>query len=117
VFVLAVEVAGEQANEKTRLGRRPWLMGATFGLLHGLGFAGALREVGLPANEIPLSLASFNIGIEAGQLAFALLVLATARACRPLMSLLPAIARRVPVYVMGSLATMWMIQRSVALFH
>ena len=43
---------------------------AGFGLLHGLGFAGALAEVGLPTAEIPLALFTFNVGIELGQLAF-----------------------------------------------
>ena len=43
-----------------------------FGLLHGMGFAGALREVGLPQGEIPMALFSFNVGIELGQLVFVL---------------------------------------------
>ena len=47
-------------------------MAGGFGLLHGLGFAGALREAGLPQGEIPLALLSFNVGIELGQLAFVL---------------------------------------------
>jgi hypothetical protein len=50
--------------------RRPWLVAGPFGLVHGLGFAGALAEIGLPAREVPLALAAFNIGVELGQLAF-----------------------------------------------
>ncbi len=50
--------------------RKPWFVAFVFGLLHGLGFAGALREVGLPEHAIPLALAFFNIGVEAGQLLF-----------------------------------------------
>jgi hydrogenase/urease accessory protein HupE len=50
--------------------RRPWLVALTFGLLHGLGFAGALARIGLPAREVPLALATFNVGVELGQLAF-----------------------------------------------
>jgi hypothetical protein len=48
----------------------PWLIAFGFGLLHGLGFAGALAEIGLPHGEIPLALFSFNVGVEVGQLAF-----------------------------------------------
>lgn len=48
----------------------PWLIAFTFGLLHGFGFAGALSEVGLPENAIPLALLFFNIGVELGQLLF-----------------------------------------------
>ena len=46
--------------------RRPWLVAFVFGLLHGLGFAGALREVGLPEQAIPLALLCFNLGVELG---------------------------------------------------
>jgi hypothetical protein len=42
----------------------------TFGLLHGFGFAGALSEVGLPQNAIPVALLFFNVGVEVGQLLF-----------------------------------------------
>ena len=52
----------------------------SIGLLHGLGFAGALAEVGLPADAIPQALLLFNIGIEIGQLTFVALVLALGHA-------------------------------------
>ncbi|MCV0381821.1 HupE/UreJ family protein [Nitratireductor sp.] len=41
-----------------------------FGLLQGFGFAGVLKEIGLPQSEAPLSLLTFNFGIEAGQMIF-----------------------------------------------
>ena len=50
------------------LRKRPWLMSGSFGLLHGMGFAGALAEIGLPQQALTISLAAFNIGIEIGQL-------------------------------------------------
>ena len=57
--------------------KRPGLMSVGFGLLHGMGFPGALNQVSLPSGEIPLALAAFNIGIEIGQLAvIAMLLLA-----------------------------------------
>src|SRR5437867_10692835 len=50
--------------------RWPWIVAFTFGLLHGFGFAGALREVGLPQTAIPVALLFFNVGVEVGQLLF-----------------------------------------------
>jgi hypothetical protein len=49
-------------------GRR-WLITFPFGLIHGFGFAGALGEISLPSGQVPLALAAFNLGVEAGQLA------------------------------------------------
>jgi hydrogenase/urease accessory protein HupE len=54
---------------------RRWLVTAPFGLVHGFGFAGALREIALPSIDVPLALASFNLGVEAGQLAVLALLL------------------------------------------
>lgn len=53
-----------------------WMTGVAFGLIHGLGFAGALRELGVGTHSlsIGLPLGSFNIGVESGQVAVALLV-------------------------------------------
>lgn len=47
-----------------------------FGLLHGLGFADVLRELGLPPGELVVSLAAFNVGVELGQIAVVLLAFA-----------------------------------------
>jgi hydrogenase/urease accessory protein HupE len=113
VLLLAVELA-RRPTAPTLMRRYPWAMAATFGLLHGLGFAAALREAGLPAGEIPLALFSFNVGIETGQLAFVLVVLAAARALRGVPTSLPAWTRWVPVYTMGSLAASWWIERTAA---
>jgi hydrogenase/urease accessory protein HupE len=114
VLALAVELA-RPPERPTLVRRRPWAMAATFGLLHGLGFAAALREAGLPAGEIPLALVSFNGGIELGQVAFVLGVLAVRRAGRGLPARGPAWAWRVPVYAMGSLAGYWWLERAIAL--
>ena len=62
--------------------RYPWAMTTGFGFLHGLGFAGALVEVGMPGGEIPLALFSFNVGIEIGQLLFVFVVLLNRAALR-----------------------------------
>jgi hypothetical protein len=88
-------------------------MASAFGLLHGLGFAGALAEVGLPSGDIPLALLAFNLGIEAGQIVFVLSVLTVTALGRPLGASLRAF-RWVPPYAIGSLATYWMLERLLA---
>jgi hydrogenase/urease accessory protein HupE len=93
--------------------RRPWLVAFVFGLLHGFGFAGALRALGLPENSIPLALLSFNFGVELGQLAFAAAVVAPAAAAlrrapaRPWLHALPA-------YGIGTIAAYWTLARVAA---
>lgn len=69
VFV-AAEIIHLRRGEPALIQRRPWIVAFIFGLLHGLGFAGALSEVGLPENAIPLALLCFNVGVELGQIAF-----------------------------------------------
>ena len=61
IMFLAVEVVRKNAGELTLSERYPWLIAFTFGLVHGLGFAGALNEIGVPQNAIPLSLLMFNV--------------------------------------------------------
>ena len=112
ILVLAVELARERP---TALGRRPWLMAAGFGLLHGLGFAGALAQVGLPVAEIPLALLSFNVGIELGQLGFVLAVLGLGLGLSPLLRRLPAWSTALPTYLIGILAAFWMFERLAGL--
>ena len=95
---------------------QPWLAAAGFGLLHGLGFAGALAQVGLPAGEIPLALFAFNLGIEAGQLALiaALLMLKMLTRQRRIADYVPAM-HALPSYVIGVLAAYWCWERATAL--
>ena len=69
VFV-ACEIIHRRSGRTGLTEAWPWVIAFTFGLLHGLGFAGALREVGLPQNAIPLALLFFNVGVEVGQLLF-----------------------------------------------
>lgn len=57
-----------------KTGKR-WLLTFFFGLIHGMGFAGALSEIGLPKNHFISSLLSFNVGVEAGQLLVVALVM------------------------------------------
>lgn len=93
------------------LARRPWMMAFGFGLLHGLGFAGALREAGLPPGEVPLALLGFNLGIEAGQLALVTLLIGAALALRPLPPRLRSLAPRLTVEAIGILGVFLCLER------
>lgn len=108
ILVLAIELARDRP---TVLGRRPGLMAAGFGLIHGLGFAGALAEVGLPADEIPLALFSFNVGIELGQIAYVIVLFGLGLALRPFRPRLPAWSAAVPTYLIGTFAAFWTLER------
>ena len=92
----------------------PWVIAFSFGLLHGLGFASALREVGLPQNAIPLALLFFNIGVEVGQLLFISVVLAVVALVRRIQIQVPRCAELIPPYAIGSIAMFWVIQRVAA---
>jgi hypothetical protein len=86
-----------------------------FGLLHGFGFAGALTGAGLPAKDLPLALLSFNVGVEAGQVAFVAAVLLLERSFRQLEIRWPVWAQALPGYAVGSLGAFWTIQRTAIL--
>jgi hydrogenase/urease accessory protein HupE len=109
-----VLVAVEALRERETLARRlPALVAFTFGLVHGLGFAGALKEIGLPENHLAMALLSFNIGVEAGQLLVvgAAFVLVRSASRWPATSL----ARRPALYAVGSVAAYWTIARAAML--
>ncbi len=112
IFILAVELTRTEKHDA--LWRNPWWLAGGFGLLHGMGFAGALAETGLPQDNLPLALLFFNVGIELGQIAFILVVLAVWYLIRKPLApwqdrLLP-----VPVYILGALSAMWCIERGLA---
>lgn len=117
IFWLAVELAREPGARPTLGQRRPDLIAGLFGLLHGLGFAGALRAVGLPSGDVPLALFAFNAGIELGQLAFVAACLALAAAARRLPLAWPRWAGQLPLYAMGSLSAFWCFERAAALLR
>ena len=74
IVVVAVELV--RGGRESWIHRLPWSIAIALGLLHGLGFAGALTKVGLPAKEVPMAPFAFNIGIELGQLLCVALILA-----------------------------------------
>jgi len=114
IYVLAVELARGPIRGPTLLGRFPWAMAFAFGLLHGFGFAGALREAGLPTGDVPRALFSFNVGIESGQLAFVGAVLTAGALVGPWLPVIAARSRRLAVYAMGALSAFWCFERFAA---
>ncbi len=115
ILVLACELPRFSTEPLTLLRRYPWAMAAFFGLVHGLGFAGALAAAGLPQGEIPLALGAFNVGIELGQLAFVLVALAVRAALVRVPWRWPVPVSLIPAYVIGSLAAFWLLDRATPL--
>lgn len=99
---------------------KPWLVAFSFGLLHGLGFAGALSAIGLPPSEIPVALLFFNLGVEAGQLLFVAAVLAGFAVLYALLGgarrILLDRGEVVLIYAIGTIATYWTIERVLGMF-
>jgi hydrogenase/urease accessory protein HupE len=116
ILFLAAEIMRKYQGELTLTERRPWLVAMAFGLFHGLGFAGALSEVGVPAHEVPLALLMFNVGVETGQVVFVVAVVAALAALRRLPLLLPEGAWRLAPYSIGTLAAFWTIERLVTAY-
>jgi hydrogenase/urease accessory protein HupE len=95
--------------------RAPWLVTFAFGLLHGMGFASALLETGLPERHVPSALLFFNVGVELGQLAAIAVFLAFGWLWKRIERR-PAWSTRAFVYAMGSTAAYWSLERGVAMF-
>ncbi len=114
ILLLAVELSasGEPGSTPSWTARAPWVVAFVCGLVHGFGFAGALAEIGLPADAVGSALLLFNLGVELGQLAFvgALVLLGTLA-----LRVSPARAARVAwtlvTYAIGGLAVYWLIDR------
>jgi hypothetical protein len=113
ILFVAAEIVRKQQGEVGLTERRPWLIALAFGLFHGLGFAGALSEVGVPTHEVPLALLMFNLGVETGQVVFVVAVVAALAALRRLPISLPEGAWRLAPYSIGALAAFWTIERLV----
>lgn len=110
IVLLARELVRPADAEPTLTGRYPWAVAFAFGLLHGLGFAGALAETGVPADQIPLALVMFNVGVELGQLAIVVALSVGAALLRPVTAGRVWL-RWAPAYAMGTVAFAWMIER------
>jgi hydrogenase/urease accessory protein HupE len=114
IAFLAREIAMSWRGQAGLTERLPWLVAFVFGLLHGLGFAGALAEIGLPQNAVPMALLCFNIGVELGQLLFVAVMLALAWSARTMLARWQTTLRWAPPYAIGAIACFWMIERVAA---
>jgi len=115
ILFLATELARRSDGSAPGLTlRSPWIVAFAFGLLHGFGFAGALAEIGLPEQAIPLALLFFNVGVELGQLFFIATVLAIIWLLLRLRADWPVWSSRAAAYVIGSMAAFWMFERTLS---
>jgi hydrogenase/urease accessory protein HupE len=116
ILFLAREIARPDNESLAR--RYPLAISCFFGLLHGFGFAAALREAGLPQNEIAAALLFFNAGVEVGQLVFiavvfVLMTIAAGLVMRKAGTLSPSISSLEGLcgYALGVPAAFWFIAR------
>ena len=121
VVFMAWEIA--KGNQASLTHRFPIAVSASFGLLHGFGFAAVLRDIGLPQTELPTALLFFNVGVEIGQVLFVLSLLVAFFVLRPAFVRLLRSAKDGDVhwssltapasYLIGTVASFWMIERVV----
>ena len=120
IVFLAVEIAKHRPDHKEHslTWRYPITVSSSFGLLHGFGFAAALAEIGLPQTELVTGLLFFNVGVEIGQVLFAAGIIALMAIARWLTShrlstaSTQATIRQVSSYVVGIIASYWLIERT-----
>jgi hydrogenase/urease accessory protein HupE len=117
ILFLGPEIVRVRRGETSLTIRHPWVVAGAFGLLHGFGFAGALLDLGLPREEIPMALLLFNVGVEIGQLFFVAVMLTLAWALLRLEFRWPRWVAWAPAYGVGGLGAFWAIQRVVILLQ
>ena len=111
ILFLATEIVHKHNGQFSLTEKYPWIVAFAFGLFHGLGFAGALSEIGVPQHEVPLALFMFNVGVETGQLLFIAVVLSLIAVLKKLPFTVPPGAWRLLPYAIGSVAAFWTIER------
>lgn len=116
ILFLARELMLPEARHSAIMRIAPYLMAFTFGLLHGFGFAGALADIGLPKNDLALSLLLFNVGIELGQLLVIAVMLGLGWLARRLNTLQAPAWQQAFTLVMGVAAAYWTIDRTWVVF-
>jgi hydrogenase/urease accessory protein HupE len=111
ILFLGPEIVRVWRGETSFTIRHPWVVAFAFGLLHGFGFASGLSAIGLATSEIPIALLLFNVGVEAGQLFFVLIIVALERSFHILAIHWPRWVEAAPAYAVGGLGAFWTIQR------
>lgn len=111
IAFVASELVKARAGERRLSQDYPWIVALAFGLLHGFGFAGALKETGLPQMDIPLALLMFNVGVETGQLLFVAAILVAVRTITALVAFPVLPARTAVAYSIGAISMVWFVSR------
>jgi hydrogenase/urease accessory protein HupE len=112
IVFLAAEILNIQKGHPSFTSKKPWLVAFIFGLLHGFGFASALENIGLPQQAIPFALGFFNVGVELGQLLFVTVILMLVFTLKKTKINFTRFQKIVP-YAIGSIASVWMIERII----
>jgi hydrogenase/urease accessory protein HupE len=115
ILFLGPEIIRAWRGQTSLTIRHPWVVAFAFGLLHGFGFASGLTQMGLPPNDIPLALFSFNIGVELGQLGFVALVLLLEKSFKVLEVRWPRAIKLFAAYAVGGLGAFWTIDRLIVM--
>lgn len=115
ILLVAAEAVRMERGETSLTVTWPWVVAFGFGLLHGFGFAGAMADLGLAQQDIPMALLFFNVGVEIGQLAFIAALLMVGYAAR-LIFLLGRPARVAAAYGIGVIAAFWTVERLATIF-
>jgi len=113
IIFVAAEIVYAMRGKIHLSKKYPWLIAFGFGLIHGLGFAGALKEIGLPQIEIVPSLIFFNVGVEVGQLIFVSLVLVSIWVGRKFFEKYRYSVKMATAYAIGIIATLWFLERVI----
>lgn len=116
IAFLAREIVMGQRGHTTLVHSKPWIVAFFFGLIHGFGFAGALGEIGLSDADIPMALLFFNLGVEAGQVAFICALLALHAVMRRFLNTLVPSIQQGLAYGLGGIACYWFLERAPSLF-
>jgi hydrogenase/urease accessory protein HupE len=111
IIFLAVEIVKKTPGQPRLSERLPWLVALLFGLLHGFGFAGALREVGLPESDLTTALLTFNLGVEAGQLLIVVAAATSLYVLRRFARTWETAVIRFATYGIGTTASFWLFAR------
>jgi len=111
VYLGRALVRDDGSSRRDLTARAPWLIATAFGLLHGLGFAGALGEIGFEQRYRLTALFGFNLGVEIGQLAFVGVLTAFTRIGRRWVGTRRIRWRFATGYALGSVSVLWLVER------
>jgi hydrogenase/urease accessory protein HupE len=111
IAFVASELVKTQSGPPRLSEAYPWIVAFAFGLLHGFGFAGTLRETGLPQVDVPFALLTFNLGVELGQLLFVTAVLIVYGAISALFTVPITQGRLAAAYLIGITSMVWLFTR------